>query len=63
MSNKLIEPVQLFPTPESHRDIREWIEAHRPEERPHLYAAAGMAWNLAAKLIEENTNEDKNDGH
>lgn len=41
----------LFATPESVEVIQEWIEAHPPEERIHLYTAMGMTWNFLAELV------------
>ena len=45
-----IEPCNLFHTPKDLKELENWIELHNPEERIHLYTAAYMAWNLAAKL-------------
>ena len=41
----------LFATPESVEVIQEWIEAHPPEDRAHLYTAMGMTWNFLAELV------------
>ena len=46
----LLEPIDMFATPESMTKLNEWIGLHAPEERAHLYTAAFMSWNLAAKL-------------
>ena len=48
-----IQPHGLFNTPESFEVIEEWINAHPAEDRIHLWTAAMMTWNYAAKLIEE----------
>tara|TARA_R100000951_G_scaffold108976_1_gene105632 strand:- start:16510 stop:16668 length:159 start_codon:yes stop_codon:yes gene_type:complete len=45
-----LEPMGIISTPESWKQLSDWIEAHAPEERAHLWTAAGMAWNLAAEL-------------
>ena len=51
-----IKPMGLFNTPESWKAIEDWIMAHSPEDRMHLWVAAGMAWNLAAELTKEEEN-------
>jgi len=48
-----IKPIGLFNTPDNWSVIEKWIEAHSPEDRAHLWTAAGMAWNLAANLTKE----------
>jgi len=48
-----IKPLELFNTPDSWKVIEDWITAHPPEDRMHLWTAAGMAWNLAAALTKE----------
>jgi hypothetical protein len=45
-----IQPIGMIHTPESWNQLGDWIEAHEPSERAHLWTAAGMAWNLAAEL-------------
>jgi hypothetical protein len=45
-----LEPVGLFHTPADWPELQAWIESHAPSERAHLYTAACMAWNLAARL-------------
>ncbi len=45
-----IEPIEMFATPKSWKEVERWIEAHAPEERAHLYTAALMTWNLAVHL-------------
>ena len=45
-----IRPIEIINTPESWEQLSDWIEAHAPSERAHLWTAAGMAWNLAAEL-------------
>jgi hypothetical protein len=34
-----------------------WIELHRKEDRVHLYTAALMTWNLAAKTVNKETED------
>lgn len=45
-----LKPCDLFHTPSDMTELQDWIERHSPEDRAHLYTAAMMAWNLAAKL-------------
>lgn len=52
-----IKPMGLFNTPESWKVIEDWIMAHPPEDRMHLWTAAGMAWNLAAELTAPETED------
>lgn len=47
-----IQPIGMIHTPESWKQLEDWIEAHEPSERAHLWTAAGMAWNLAAQLTQ-----------
>ena len=47
----------LFRTPDNFKELEDWIERHTPEERIHLYTAAFMAWNLAARIT-NNTAEE-----
>jgi len=49
----VIKPHGLFNTPEDWSVIQAWIEAHPKEDQIHLWTAAAMAWNLAAKLTAE----------
>lgn len=48
-----LKPLGLFNTPDSWQVIEDWIMRHAPEDRIHLWTAAGMAWNLAAELTKE----------
>tara|TARA_R110000796_G_scaffold245976_1_gene370508 strand:+ start:519 stop:686 length:168 start_codon:yes stop_codon:yes gene_type:complete len=50
-----IKPHQLFNTPDDWDTITAWIDAHPKGDRIHLWTAAGMAWNLAAKLSTKET--------
>lgn len=53
MPHITLQPVHMFRTPENWAEIQDWINRHAPEDRAHLYTAAIMAWNLAAKLVAE----------
>ena len=53
-----ITKMALFATPKNIEALQDWIEAHPPEERVHLWTAAGMAWNLAAELANEALKEN-----
>ena len=52
-----LQPHGLFHTPEDWPELERWINLHTPDERTHLFTAAIMAWNLAAKLTNEVTDE------
>jgi hypothetical protein len=45
-----IKPSGMFHTPDDWDELTAWIERHNAEDRVHLFTAAAMAWNLAAKL-------------
>jgi len=53
----MLEPINLFHTPENWEKLMEWIHAHNAEDKAHLTTAAAMAWNLAAKLSEKEDNQ------
>jgi hypothetical protein len=53
-----LTPTNLFHTPENLDELMCWIERHSPEDRAHLYTAAMMTWNLAAKLTAPATGEE-----
>lgn len=44
MSYKLTK-CELFNTPNSFEAINQWIEAHNPDEKIHLYTLQGMMIN------------------
>lgn len=46
-----IQSNQLFATPNDMQSLMAWVEAHTGSERVVAATAAGMAWNLAAKLL------------
>ena len=58
MKEMKIKPVDMFATPNSWKEVEEWIERHMPEERAHLYTAAIMTWNLACKIVNEEQSND-----
>lgn len=47
-----ITKLPLFHTPESPKEIEDWIEKFPPEERVNLTIVMGMTWNLLAELVE-----------
>lgn len=49
-----ITAVGFVHAPASWTELQNWIDAHAPEDRPHLTTAAIMAWNLAAKIDAHN---------
>lgn len=57
--NSTIKTIGLFRTPESWKEIEDWIERHPAEERIHLMTAAAMAWNLAAAVSQSHLTEIK----
>lgn len=58
MSNaNVLEPWSFFHTPENWNEIEQWIDAHPKQDRIHLYTAAVMAWNLAAKMTNKETED------
>jgi len=48
-----IKSSNLFATPHDMHSLMSWIEAHTGSERVVAATAAGMAWNLAAKLLKD----------
>jgi len=58
MSNvNVLKPHNFFHTPESWDEVERWIEQHPQEDRIHLYTAAIMTWNLAAKITNKETED------
>lgn len=49
----LITRNDMFATPADMDSLMQWITAHTGSERAVAAAAAGMAWNLASKLLDE----------
>lgn len=48
-----IQSNQLFATPNDMESLMAWVEAHTGSERVVAATAAGMAWNLAIKLLDD----------
>ena len=42
----------LFATPESVKEIEDWIELHPKEERMAMYTVMGMTWNFLSEAVE-----------
>jgi len=53
----ILKPSNMFHTPEDWDALTDWINRHPREDRIHLITAAMMAWNLAAKLTEPETQD------
>lgn len=51
---KKIERIELFHTPKDWNELHAWLAGLSGSERAAALTAAFMAWNLAAKIIEEN---------
>jgi len=45
-----LKPWGMFATPDDAKALQDWIECLSGGEKAVAYTAAGMAWNLAAKL-------------
>ena len=50
-----LEPNHLFNTPESKEEFAAWLDSLKGDEKFIAVTAASMAWNLAAKLVNEAT--------
>mgnify|MGYP000461419817 CR=1 FL=1 len=57
MNTDAIQQCNLFHTPDSFKEVSDWIELHAPEERIHLYTAAHMTMNLCAQIIKQEKEE------
>ena len=53
-----LEPNKMFHTPEHMMALMDWIEKLNGQEKVIAYTAAGMAWNLAAKLANDESDEN-----
>ena len=53
MTDSKLKPIGLFHTPDNWDELMTWINRHHSSDRPHLLTAAGMAWNLAAAITNE----------
>lgn len=49
----ILEPNTLFATPESKEEFAAWLDSLKGNEKFIALTAATMAWNLAAKLVNE----------
>jgi len=47
----IIRPSEIFATPKDMASLMQWVEAHNGSERSVAAVAAGMAWNLASKVL------------
>ena len=56
----MIKPNDLFHTPKDWEEILNWIDQSPKEERPTLWIAAVMAWNLACKFVNEEKENENN---
>lgn len=58
MSNaNVIKPNNMFHTPNDWEELMDWINRHHSNESVHLLTAAVMAWNLAAKVTNKETED------
>ena len=48
----------MFHTPNDTNELLSWIEEHKGQDRIHVMTAAMMAWNLAAKIVNEGIDSD-----
>ena len=48
-----IQPSGFFKTPDDVEDLQSWINSCSKYEQQIAIIAAGMAWNLASKLVNE----------
>jgi len=48
-----LEPNALFDTPESTDALAQWLDGFNGNEKMIALTAASMAWNLAAKLVND----------
>lgn len=48
-----LEPNTLFATPENKEEFASWLDGFKGQEKIIALTAASMAWNLAAKLVNE----------
>ena len=54
----MIKSVDMFYTPTSMKDLEDRLESYSGQEKAVAWMAAMMAWNLAAKLVEESKTEE-----
>ena len=58
MENPLAK-TELFATPDSVRELQEYINAFNGGERVVATTAANMAWNLASKIVNESIKKEE----
>lgn len=51
----MIKEMGIFHTPETWDELMKWVHSHSAEDRAHLVTAIGMAWNLACKEANDDT--------
>lgn len=47
----VLRSAAYFATPESHKELMDWINQHHGSERTAAMVGAMMAWNLACSII------------
>ena len=53
-----IKPSHMFHTPDNWDELMKWINKHSDyHERIHVMTAACMAWNLACKYVNDESDE------
>ena len=58
MKNPL-ERSGLITTPEDMKGLKDWIELLSGPQKAVAYVAAGMAWNLAHKMVSEEIKKEE----
>ena len=56
--NNPLEHNAMFATPENMEDLMQYCERFTGGERAAAFVCAGMAWNLAHKMVEEALKEE-----
>ena len=56
-----IQPNNLFHTPQDSQELFDWINQLSGSERVIAFTASGMTWNLAAKIIQHQEEEQLTD--
>lgn len=51
--NNPITKCELFHTPESMKELQDYIERFNGSERVIAYTIMGITWNLASKVIDD----------
>jgi hypothetical protein len=58
--NNPITKCELFHTPDSMKELQDYIERFTGSERAIAYTIMGITWNLAAKVIDDDIEADVN---